>query len=102
VQWVLDVCLRPHDQAWLDYQDEIGKRHTPLKKNRTDGAATPDVVPLRYTVAFTAVVITTIRQFVADKGLEPDDVTRFHDAWTKAVLLQLALWTRAYAKDDQW
>jgi hypothetical protein len=19
VQWVLDVCFRPHDQAWLDY-----------------------------------------------------------------------------------
>src|SRR5262249_17872374 len=26
VQWVRDVCLRPHDQAWLDYQEEIGLR----------------------------------------------------------------------------
>jgi hypothetical protein len=31
VQWVEDVCFRPHDQAWLDYQEEIGLRHTPEK-----------------------------------------------------------------------
>src|SRR5450755_4643418 len=35
VKWVQDACLRPHDQAWLDYQEEIGLRHTPAKKNQT-------------------------------------------------------------------
>lgn len=45
VQWVLDACFRPHDQAWLDYQEEIGLRHTPEKKNQTDGAQTPFLVP---------------------------------------------------------
>jgi protoglobin len=48
VQWVLDACFRPHDQAWLDCQEGIGLRHTPEKKNRTDDAQTPPVVPLRY------------------------------------------------------
>ena len=48
VRWVTDLCLRKRDQAWLDYQEEIGLRHTPAKKNRTDRAQTPDVVPLRY------------------------------------------------------
>lgn len=28
VQWVRDTCSRPRDQAWLDYQEEIGLRHT--------------------------------------------------------------------------
>jgi hypothetical protein len=37
VQWVLNACFRPHDQAWLDYQEEIGQRPTPEKKNHTDG-----------------------------------------------------------------
>jgi len=32
VQWVVDVAIRPHDRAWLDYQEEIGLRHTPEKK----------------------------------------------------------------------
>ena len=81
---------------------EIGKRHTPLKKNRTDEAHTPDVVPLRYTVAFTAGVTTTIRTFAAGKSLTPEDVAQFQDAWSKAVILQLALWTRVYARDGLW
>src|SRR6266700_2260425 len=45
VQWIADACKRPHDRAWLDYQEEIGKRHTPVKKNQTDHAQTPPVVP---------------------------------------------------------
>ena len=31
-QWILDTCLRPYDQVWLDYQQEIALRHTSLKK----------------------------------------------------------------------
>src|SRR5437764_7491172 len=46
VQWVVDACVRPHDQAWLDYQEEIGLRHTPAKKNHTDSTETPPAVPL--------------------------------------------------------
>ena len=34
VQWVIDVAVRPHDRDWLNYQQEIGLRHTPAKKNR--------------------------------------------------------------------
>src|SRR5690606_39387868 len=26
-QWILDTCQRPYDQAWLNYQHEIGLRH---------------------------------------------------------------------------
>jgi hypothetical protein len=48
VQWVGDVAIRPHDQAWLDYQEEIGLRHTPDKKNKTDSRHTPPLVPLRF------------------------------------------------------
>jgi hypothetical protein len=36
VRWVIDICVRPHDRTWLDYQEEIGLRHTPQKKNQTD------------------------------------------------------------------
>jgi hypothetical protein len=41
VRWVTDLCRRERDQAWLDYQEEIGLRHTPAKKNQTScGAVT--------------------------------------------------------------
>jgi hypothetical protein len=102
VQWVIDTCTRPHDRAWLDYQDEIGRRHTPEKKNRTDGAQAPPLVPLRYVVGFTAIVLTTSRDFLAAKGHPPEQVEGMYSAWTKAVLLTLALWSRPYAKEGLW
>lgn len=102
VQWVIDACLRPHDQAWLDYQEEIGLRHTPAKKNRTEGAHTPDRVPLRYLLAFAGPVIIGAKAFLGDKGDPAEKVEKMHRAWTKSVLLNLTLWSRPYVGDDLW
>jgi hypothetical protein len=102
VQWVSDLCRRERDQAWLDYQEEIGQRHTPAKKNRTEGAHTPDAVPLRYLWAFAGPVISGAREFLANEGHCPADVERMHRAWEKSVLLTLALWARPYVKDGLW
>jgi hypothetical protein len=100
VQWVRDVVSRPHDQAWLDYQEEIGLRHTPVKKNKTEGTLTPDVVPLRFLIAFVPVVTMSTRTFFA---AVPDNERRqLEDAWAKAVQLHVTLWARAYAKDGLW
>ena len=102
VQWVIDLCTRPFDQAWLDYQEEIALRHTPEKKNATDRAQTAPIVPLRYVSAFTAVVVTTAKEFLAQSGARPEEVDRMHAAWTKAVLLSVTLWSRPYTKDGWW
>lgn len=71
VQWVTDLCRRERDHAWLDYQEEIGLRHTPAKKNVTDRAHAPPLVPLRYLVAFTSVVVTTAKEFLEKKVTPP-------------------------------
>lgn len=102
VQWVIDTCTRPRDQAWLDYQEEIGLRHTPAKKNATDGAQTPSVVPLRYLIAFTAPTVIGIRPFLASKGHDAETVDRMQQAWTKSVLLHITLWSRPYTHDGLW
>lgn len=102
VQWVIDACSRPHDQAWLDYQEEIGLRHTPAKKNQTDGAQTPPLVPLRYLLGFVNVVTTTTRRFFQDAGLTGRDLQRLEDAWAKVVQLHVTLWSRPYTKDGLW
>lgn len=99
VQWVLDACFRPHDQLWLDYQEEIGLRHTPAKKNKTDGVATPSVVPLRYLIAFGTVVAMSTRKFFVDQGLRGEDLQKLEDAWSKAVQLHITLWSRPYAQE---
>lgn len=102
VQWVLDACFRPHDQAWLDYQEEIGLRHTPEKKNQTDHAQTPSVVPLRYLIGFGAVVATTTRKFFVDAQVRDEELYKLEAAWSKAVQLHITLWSRPYAKEGLW
>lgn len=101
-QWILDVCLRPHDQTWLDYQHEIGLRHTHLKKNQADAVAAPPHIPLRYVLAFTAVVNDTMRPFLAVKGHRAEEVDAMHRAWCKAVLLHVTLWSRPYVSENDW
>ena len=102
VQWVIDLCTRPFDQAWLDYQDEIALRHLPEKKNKADHADTPSLVPLRYLIAFTAPTVIVARDFLGRKGHSPEETGKMHCAWTKAVLLSITFWTRPFTREGLW
>lgn len=98
-QWIMDVCTKPYDQDWLNYQYEIGLRHMYVKKNETDKVEAPPHIPMRYVIAFTAVVNDTIKPFLAKKGHSLGVIEKMHKAWSKAVLLHVTLWTRAYCTD---
>jgi hypothetical protein len=56
-----DTCLRPYDQDWLNYQQEIALRRTSLKKNQADGVRSTEHVPFHDIVAFVAVMNDTIK-----------------------------------------
>ena len=103
-QWILDTCLRPYDQAWLDYQQEIALRHTSIKKNHVDGVQSTPHVPLRDIIAFIPVMNETIKPYLAAKGHSEEDVERMHRAWCKSLQLQVSLWTNPYAKraPNEW
>lgn len=103
-QWILDTCLRPYDQTWLDYQQEIAVRHTSLKKNQVDGVRSTSHVPLRDIIAFVPVMNETIKPYLAAKGHSTKDVEKMHGAWSKSLQLQIALWAGFYAKlvPDEW
>lgn len=101
-QWILDTAEARYDQTWLDYQDEIGRRHTRAAKNRTDGVASVDVVSYRYMPLFVYPITTTLKPFLAKKGHAPEDVERMHQAWVKSVLLQVALWSRPYVPEKDF
>ncbi len=96
-QWILDTCLRPYGQDWLNYQQEIALRHTSAKKNQVDGVRSTPYVPLRDIIAFIAVINETIKPYLAAKGNSAEEVDGMHGAWCKSLQLQLALWARAYA-----
>lgn len=95
-QWILDTCLRPYDQDWLNYQQEIALRHMTAKKNRTDDVDSTPYVPFRDIIAFIAVMNETVKPFLAEPGNPPDLVDRMHRAWCKSMQIQIAIWARAY------
>ena len=99
---MIDACTRPLAQAWRDYQHEIGLRHTREKKNTTDHADSVEHIPMRYWVAFTAVVLVTARRYLASKGHSAQDVECMHAAFTKSVILHLSVWTRPYLDAENW
>ena len=101
-RWILDTARAEYDQAWLDYQYEIGLRHTRGKKNQTDGAGAADHIPLRYLLALLVPITATLRPFLAAGGAAPDDVEAMHQAWVKAVLLQVILWSHPYVRDGDF
>jgi hypothetical protein len=94
-QWILDTAAADYDQAWLDYQHEIGRRHN-TAKNRTDGADSTPSIDLRYVIALAYPITATLRPFLEKGNTSADDIDRMHEAWRKSILLQVALWSQAY------
>lgn len=100
-QWILDTCLRPYDQNWLNYQNEIALRHTVSKKNKTDGVRSTPFVPFRDIIAFVAVMNETIKPYLAAKGNSTDEIEKMHRAWCRSTQIQLALWAAPYTDSSQ-
>jgi hypothetical protein len=101
-RWILDTARAEFDQAWLDYQYEIGVRHTRRGKNRTDGVQAADHIPLRYVLALLIPITTTLKPFLMEGGATPEEVEAMHQAWVKAVLLQLILWSQPYVGESDF
>ncbi|MCR5864450.1 MAG: protoglobin domain-containing protein [Aquincola tertiaricarbonis] len=96
-QWIRDTCAASYDRAWLDYQHEIGLRHTSAGKNRTDGVCSAaQSVHLRYIIAFIVPITATVKPFLARKGHAADEVEAMHAAWFKSVTLQVTLWSAPF------
>ncbi|MDP1677519.1 MAG: protoglobin domain-containing protein [Bacteroidota bacterium] len=101
-QWILDICQKPYDQNWLNYQHEIAKRHHSTKKNKTDGVDTVPIINYRYMTAFIYPITVTIKSFLGKKGHAQADVDAMHNAWFKAVTLTVILWTYPYVNKGEF
>jgi len=101
-QWILDTCFRKFDREWLNYQYEIGLRHHKTKKNKTDNVNIVEHIPLRYMIAFIYPITATIKPFLAKKGHSADEIEKMLNAWFKAVVLSVTLWSLPYAKEKEY
>ena len=95
-QWVLDTARAEYDQAWLDYQYEIGLRHHRAKKNQTDHADTTPHIKGRDLIAFAAATVAPMRPYLEKGGHSPEVVLRMQEAWWKSMILQVTLWSQPY------
>lgn len=95
-QWVLDTAKAEYDQAWLDYQFEIGRRHHRTAKNTTDSSDAPENVPFRSLIPLIVPITTTLRPFLEKGGHTREEVDTMHAAWVKAVTIQVTLWSYPY------
>jgi Protoglobin len=99
-QWILDTCLRPYDRAWLDYQHEIGLRHTAARKNQVDHVSSTAEVPFHDVLSFIPMINETMKTYLAKRGHSSDEVEKMHQAWSKSMLLQMAIWTKSYGSAE--
>jgi Protoglobin len=101
-QWVLDTARAKYDEAWLDYQYEIGLRHHRSKKNKTDNRRTLGHIRARDVLAFCASVVVPLKPFLAKTGLPSDVVDRMYNAWWKSMILQATLWMQPYVREGDY
>lgn len=104
-QWIIDTARAEYDQAWLDYQHEIGRRHHRIGKNRTDGVAgagVAPIVPFRYLAPLVFPVTATLRPFLAAGGDPPAEVDAMQAAWVKSCLVQVTLWSHPYVHEGDF
>ncbi len=101
-QWIMDLCTKPFDQTWLNYQHEIALRHHSTKKNKTDSVDTVPIIHYRYMVAFIFPITATIKSFLAKKNHDADTVEKMYTAWFKAVTLTVILWTYPYINKNEF
>jgi hypothetical protein len=55
-------------------------------------------VPLRYILAFTPPILAAAHNRLADAR----DAAAMQSAWTKAVMLTVALWARPFTRSGLW
>jgi hypothetical protein len=101
-QWVLDTTRGEFDQAWLDYQYEIGLRHHRSKKNQTDQGHAADHIRARDLIAFSAAIVAPMKTFLGRKGHPPEIVDRMWEAWWKITILSTTLWSQPYIPEKDF
>lgn len=101
-QWIRDTAAANYDQAWLNYQAEIGRRHHRSGKNQTDGVAAVDHISYRYLPALLYPITATLKPFLAKGGHSAEEIEQMQQAWIKAVLLQVILWSEPYVKEGDF
>ena len=101
-QWLLDICFRPLDESFINYNYLIGLRHTEIGKGKADNVKTIPHIPLRYMVTCIFPVTAVLKSFIAKKIDDPVLVDKLYHTWFKLQVITTALFLIPYTKEGWW
>ncbi len=101
-QWLLDICFRPIDENFVNYQYLIGIRHTFDGKGKADNVKTIPHIPMRYMITCIFPVTAVIRSFLERKFDDPKIVEKLYDTWFKLQVITTAFFCAHYTKEGWW
>jgi hypothetical protein len=96
------MAIRPPSKRWIVNVQGVGPSARVGKANVAGHADSLDHIPMRYLLAFTAVMIATAHEYLSGKGDSPGQAGRMHAAFTQSMMLHVTVWTRPYADAAGW
>jgi len=101
-QWLLDLCFRPLDENFINYNYLIGLRHTEIEKGKADNVGTIPHIPLRYMVTCVFPITAVLKSFIEKKVDDPVIVDKLYHTWFKLQVITTALFLIPYTKEGWW
>jgi len=101
-QWLLDICFRPIDENFVNYQYLIGIRHTYDGKGKADNIESIQHIPMRYMITCIFSVTSVLKEYIEKKLEDPKLVDRLYNTWFKLQVITTALFCAHYAKEGWW
>jgi Protoglobin. len=101
-QWLLDICYKPLDENFINYNYLIGIRHTYEGKGKADNVSTVEHIPARYMVTCLFPITVVLKDFIARKVEDPVLTDRLYNTWFKLQVITTALFLIPYTKEGRW
>ncbi|HVI48885.1 MAG TPA: protoglobin domain-containing protein [Chitinophaga sp.] len=90
-EWITRLCERPESGRWWEFEQKIISQLQAKNQPLNDLPAFPAAY-LRYIFTFIYPISEIGREYLINTGHKPEDVSKMHQAWYKAVSLSVLLW----------
>ncbi|MFZ8848956.1 MAG: protoglobin domain-containing protein [Thermoproteota archaeon] len=101
-QWLLDICYKPLDEHFINYNYLIGLRHTYEEKGKADKIETIPHIPARYMITCLFPITAVLKNYIAKKVEDPVLTDKLYHTWFKLQVLTTAFFLIPYTKEGRW
>lgn len=98
-EWLFETCLTPRDPSWLK---QLYSLYSNPSSERPMQAISAKLPGFRYLIALSFPLVATLRSLLVGADLAHQEIERMQFAFLKAILLQVALLSKLYVKEEVW